>query len=283
MSDKIDNGIFSTPIAESETTLGEGQSDESSVDSGEALTAETEADTGETNQGDEQKEPAEDDVEIIYDVDGEEVTLKQLKEWKAGQLRLSDYTKKTQAIAEDRKTITKQKQAVDAAMSTLGAVIGDIESELLGELNKVNWSELLDTDPSEYLRMRETEKAKRGKIAEIVGKYESLADQKAKAESAELHKSLGWEDQSKKTADLKRIEEYAKANGMVDDITSINNHKVMIAMLDAAKYRELQTKKAGVIKQVKAAPKVVTKPGASQKSTEQPTSLADMLYGGKSN
>lgn len=40
-----------------------------------------------------------------FNIDGEDYTLEQIKEWKLGNMRQSDYTKKTQEIAKQRKEI----------------------------------------------------------------------------------------------------------------------------------------------------------------------------------
>lgn len=47
----------------------------------------------------------------LFDIDGEKVPLETLKEWKNGYLRQSDYTQKTQTLAEQRK---EHEQAVTA-------------------------------------------------------------------------------------------------------------------------------------------------------------------------
>lgn len=54
--------------------------------------------TVETNN---EVQPAE--IPTEYDVDGEKYTIDQIREWKQGNLRQSDYTKKTQEIARLRK------------------------------------------------------------------------------------------------------------------------------------------------------------------------------------
>ena len=42
----------------------------------------------------------------VFDIDGiGEVTVEEIKEWKQGNLRQSDYTKKTQAIAKEREDL----------------------------------------------------------------------------------------------------------------------------------------------------------------------------------
>lgn len=54
---------------------------------------------------DESKNTGEESVTEVpkYNIDGEEYTLEQIKEWKLGNMRQADYTKKTQEIAKQKK------------------------------------------------------------------------------------------------------------------------------------------------------------------------------------
>lgn len=50
------------------------------------------------------------EVPPVFNIDGEEITLDQIKEWKADGLRQADYTRKTQEIAEQRRQIEAMAQ-----------------------------------------------------------------------------------------------------------------------------------------------------------------------------
>ena len=47
-----------------------------------------------------------------YEVDGEKITIDQIKEWKQNGLRQSDYTRKTQELAEQRKALGHAEEGV---------------------------------------------------------------------------------------------------------------------------------------------------------------------------
>lgn len=268
------NDIFSTPTTEPETTIGTDEVEETAT-SGEAednTDAETEGES--TDEASESQEP---EAEYLYEIDGEEVNLKDIREWKQGHLRQADYTKKTQALSEDRKQFAEQKQQLDTSLQTLSGIVEGLQQEILGDLNKVNWDELREFDTAGYLKQKEIVEQKKGRLAELAKQHNDLVQAQAMKESEQLHQVLGWADQAKKAADIKTIQEYAKAKGIEDSVASVRDHKVMLALLDAAKYQALQQKKPGVLKQVKAAPKVVTKP-SKQAPSEPPKSAADLFY-----
>ncbi len=72
---------------------------------------EGDSDTQETEGGTPEPTEVEDQPDVpVFELDGEQYTQDQIKEWKMGYLRQSDYTKKTQEIASARK---EHQQALD--------------------------------------------------------------------------------------------------------------------------------------------------------------------------
>lgn len=62
-----------------------------------------------------QEQPATPTVEI----DGEQVSFEQIKEWKAGNMRQADYTKKTQELAAQKKTEPSGQEDFDKQVDSL--------------------------------------------------------------------------------------------------------------------------------------------------------------------
>jgi len=60
--------------------------------------------TGEVVETEKQTEQEHVDVQK-YNIDGEEFTLEQIKEWKLGNMRQADYSRKTQEVAKQRKEV----------------------------------------------------------------------------------------------------------------------------------------------------------------------------------
>jgi hypothetical protein len=85
--------------------------DAASAESGEASEGFTETPVTEQVEPVETTEPAaQPETPSEFEIDGEKYTIDQIKEWKQGNLRQSDYTKKTQALAKERE---QNKQALE--------------------------------------------------------------------------------------------------------------------------------------------------------------------------
>lgn len=247
----------------------------------EAETVSEESDSEEEEQETEEEPEAtdadEDDDPVFVMKDGKEVTLKELND---GYLRQSDYTKKTQAIAEEKKAIEAEKALIGPKLQ----VLKDIESELgelvMGDLSRIDWAAIRDSDPSQYLALKEAKEQREQAVANLKAKRDQLIAEQAQSEAAKLHEVLGWSDPKSRADDIALIQGYVKASEIPDEVfSSVTNHKLMTAILKAAKYEQLQSKKPEIMRKVKQAPKPVGRPAKA--AAQPPQSLADRMYGGK--
>ena len=103
-----------------------------------------------TTEGLEEKEPSTEIEEPEFDLgNGEKVKLSQIKEWKDGGLRQSDYTKKTQELSEKRKSLEEMEKFADylkANPSKLKRVIGILEEKEEAAEKKADLYEGMDAD-----------------------------------------------------------------------------------------------------------------------------------------
>lgn len=220
--------------------------------------------------------------EVYYEIDGEEVSAEDVKKWKAGHLMQSDYTKKTQALSEERKAFEASRNSFDEKLEMLSSLEADIEAMALGDLKGVDLDKILAEDGTEeYLRVqREIDKRKQS-LSAMSQKYAAIQDKYFKEAHQQLSDALGWDDTAKRDSDIKSIQAYTKDAGITEsEFSKVTNPKVMVAMVEAAKYRELMKRKEEVAKKVVKAPKVA-KPSA-QRSTQKPLTLAERMYGKKS-
>jgi hypothetical protein len=81
--------------------------------------------------------------EMTLEVDGESLTAEELK---LGYLRQSDYTKKTQAVAEQRKAYEAQTEQTQATMNALLSAANADLSRFQG----VNWEAVAVENPDQY-------------------------------------------------------------------------------------------------------------------------------------
>lgn len=174
---------------------------------------------------------------------------------------------------------TEALESVKTRENELQGLIDGLES-LLDE-DKVD-DELLDVDPSEYIRQEKRINERKQKIeaAKNALQLKRQGEQNAVAsrELAKLKDVMGWDSQEKVTDGFNEISDYCLEIGMNgDEVKGITNHKIYLAFSEAAKYRELQAKKASTVKEVKSAPKSVKSKTTSKPKTEK--SAVEVLYG----
>lgn len=220
--------------------------------------------------------------DLFYDLDGEEVSVAQIREWKNNGLMQADYTKKTQVAAEVR----KQAEAASAQTAELNAKLSEtlstLEQSIKDEFKSIDWDYLRENDTGEYLKQKELMQLKAKKAvqakADLTQRQEAAKQEKI-AQSQKLFKEANpsWLDKTKMEADIKAMDEYVVANGFSEDmINELSDHRIMQALLDASRYRQLQGKSANTSKAVQSAPNVIK---ASKKTTPAPSSRAERFYG----
>jgi Mg2+ and Co2+ transporter CorA len=96
----------------------------------------------------ETKESAE---SLVYELGDREITQDQILEWEKGYLRQSDYTQKTQGIADKVKAETSKQVAeklgdIDAKANTLVEHVNNLEAMLNEVEGNVNLDELREYD-----------------------------------------------------------------------------------------------------------------------------------------
>ena len=219
------------------------------------------------------------DSEIFYEIEGEEVSEADIKKWKAGHFMQSDYTKKTQAHADDVKAFAATKDEFEQKVTLLKNIEKEVEDLIIGDLTKIDMDDLRSNDTPEYLRVKEQLDERKGALSSIAKKRAELENDHYSKEYQSLHKALKWDDEEKQTADKKALSAYLKESGITQqEFAKVTNPKLIIAMLDANKYQQLQKDKASVNKRVLKAPKT-SKP---QKTSETKVlSLAERMYGTK--
>ena len=228
----------------------------------------------------ESDEPQGDEGEEFYvDVDGREISFKQINEWEKGSLRLSDYTRKTQVLADDRKTFeservanTDKSQKLDDSISKLEIFINEFDDSTH---DGMTLEELRDIDPSEYLKVTEKQAKRKEalKQAKSLKSSNSDTDRQTNAQT-ELNKLVAknphWVKAGKQTkaydSEMKQTENYLTSLGMDEEqqkgILLGGNGQIFI---DAAKYHAGIKSNASIAKKVRKAP-IITKPSGAGKS-----------------
>lgn len=211
-----------------------------------------------------------------------EVTLDELiKGYQLG----SDVTKKTQLLAEDRRALEQEREAIAKTRA-----IRDQYAARLPMIEKVLMQNQPDVSPAELSRMEQEDpigyavavarQAQRDKqIAHVRAEQNRIA-QEQQAEQAEIRqKVLAYEteklhtelpefsDPQKAPAIHQKLREYAKSLGYEDDVLNnvIRSTDVRV-LYNSMRFEELMAAKPTVTKRVAEAPKML-KAGASRQGT----------------
>ena len=249
-------------VLESETEQpgGEEESEdqEESQDS-DSVDQEFEQDADESEAVEEVEEDPTDDSEEetvaeTFDVDGESLTIEELK---LGWLRQSDYTKKTQTLSEGRKANEAQSEQTHATMNALLAASGADLSRFEG----VNWERVAVENPDGYQQAKanfEQTKSTYDYIKAQADQYRGQQQQQVDAEQKEAaQESLtvlktnipNWSN------DLYyKIGEYALKDLGVsgEEFNQVADHRMITALYKAMQYDQQKT--VAIKKKLKSGP-----------------------------
>jgi hypothetical protein len=250
------------------------------VESEDEVEATEPAEESEESEGSEEQtgpESAADEVEY------EGKTYKLPKELKEALLRQSDYTRKTQEVAEQRRTVEERQKVVELREKfhqTHFAKVVEAQSvqSQLQQYAQVNWAELAESNPSQYLQLdrqyRELQTAANRLGSEIQGLGHEFAQQleaeKQKAQ-ARCIEELRREYKDQFTPEvIRQLDETGRSYGFSgEELSNIVDPRVIRVLNDAAKYRKLQGTKSLADKRVADAKPVQVKASRSIQASTQ--------------
>ena len=217
---------------------------------------------------------ADDEEELYVEINGREINLKDIEEWEQGNLRQSDYTKKTQELSEQRKTFDADKEAFTSQQTQLQGSIATLEAIIAEEtLSAEDVAELREYEPDAYIKY--TEKlSKRDKALSEAKDIQPTSNVDIEAERKALwDANPSWLEDGKQTKaftnDMNLLTDFAKTNGYSDaEISGIQHSRHWQTLIKAAKFDALGKKNAAIEKKVRRAP-VSTKPKQVQQTSLQ--------------
>ena len=259
------------PVEESEedTETAASEEDEPGVEDA------PEEETSE-EQSEEEEEPEEEEQQQTFTVkvDGKEVSVT-LDELQKGYSRTQDYTRKTQQIAEVRKQVEQETQAVRAEREQYAQLLGALQAQLQSSEPQVDLDRLYHEDPIEWVRQKEVMRERQEKMAAIqseqqrlsqVSQYEqqrAMEAQLASQQEALLAALPEWKDPKKAKAEKALVIESAKAAGFTDeDLKSVYDHRLVLLLRKAALFDQMVSKRQGIKPVVNNGPRTA-KPGAA--------------------
>lgn len=215
-------------------------------------------------------EQSEEEEPGVYLIGDEEVTLDTILGWKKGDMRTADYTIKTMAVADQRKSYEAKESKLSEREGVLTSLIEELESSISSQEKAVDWDDLALTDPSEFLLQQRKvdvrkETLKKSKAANDK-RNKDQSDTYANSQQEKIRGLLpAWFDGSdSQQKDLKLIGDYLAKNGYSDqEMAGITDARHWKIFLDAAKQQAFQEKVPLAKKKLKNAPKLI-KPSKSR-------------------
>ena len=272
----------SPEVAEEEETESQPVSEDEEVE------AEYESEEEYEPEDNREEEGADEEEVFVVKVNGEdtEVSFDELLE---GYSRQSDYTKKTQALAEDRKEIEQVREQFKSEYGSLQTersqyqqALGQLGAQLNAGIMRyqgVDWEKLKADDPVAYVTKRDEFREEQERIQAVHGQMQAVQQQQ-QADADRMHREavveqtamLGklipeWNDAEKQPTISKSIREYALAEGYAkEEVDALIDARSVNVLLKAMRYDELQ--KADVkTKKVRNRPKMA-KPGTKRSKSD---------------
>lgn len=216
-----------------------------------------------------------------------EVTLDELiKSYQLG----TDYTQKTQSLAEQRKALEAERQAVEQAKALRDQYAERLQAiqQVLAEQSKgENLEALKESDPIGYaVRVAELQQ-RREQLAAVQAEQQRIAYQQQSEHQQRLASIVAEEQQKlaqaipefadpqKGEAVRGEIRTYAKQLGFTDqELAQVYDSRAVLTLWKASQYDKLLSQKPGVQKKVAEAPKVL-KPGTSRPVNTEEMAIRD--------
>ena len=282
-------GMLSTPEdsneqpTEQEEDTQEAEVEETEVEAEAEETEEVEYAEEETEDESEyeEEEVVEEEQTFTIKAAGEEkeVTLDELK--KSYQLG-SDYTKKTQEVAEQRKVIEQEAKAIIEARQVrddYAQKLQAVEQFLTGTNDKPeDLAAMKENDPIGYAVKVAEMTEKKEQLQAVQSEQQRIAEEQNAVRADEMQKFVANEavklaeaypefsDKSKGEQIRNEIRNYGKKVGFTDqELSSVIDHRQVIVLQKAAQWDKLQASKSGVKKKVAKKKKATAKKKGSSK------------------
>ena len=262
IDETFDDSLEGESAAPADTSLEDADAD-SEVTDGEQL---------EESEDSEEEKP---DQTFTVKVDGTEVTVT-LDELQKGYSRTQDYTRKTQQIAEIRRQVESEAEAIRAERSQYAQLLGALESQVqqAAEPN-IDWDRLYQEDPIEWVRQKEVMRENQAKSQAIQFEKQRLAEISQQEQAQQMQSYLAqqrdellkvlpdWKDPNKAKKEKELLIDFGqKAGFSADELKNIFDHRVVNVLRKAALYEQMMTKRQNIKPVTNNGPRPA-KPGAA--------------------
>jgi hypothetical protein len=241
--------------------------------------AEYEDSPEEVEAGEEVQEEPQQTPKYRVKVDNDEVEV-DVDELIKGYSRTSDYTRKTQQLAEQRKVIEAEKAKIDEASKLRDQYAQRLQviEQVLAQSPQEDMAALKETDPIGYAVKMAEQVEREKQLAAVRQERAQLAQRQQAEQQARLQAQIVQEAERLRTAipDLadeakgevvrKEIKDFARSIGFSEqELAQVYDHRAVVTLYKAMQYDKLQKSKPATAKRVAEAPKTL-RPGTTQQS-----------------
>ena len=241
-----------------------------------------EYETEDVEQGEESYEEPQQTPKYRVKVDNEELEV-DVDELIKGYSRTSDYTKKTQALAEQRKAIEAEKAKVAEAARLRDQYAQRLQviEQMLTQSPQEDLAALKETDPIGYAVKMAEQVEREKQLAAVRQERMQLAQRQQAEQQQRLQAHLSQEaerlraaipemaDEVKGEVVRKEIKDFARSIGFSEqELSQVYDHRAVLTLYKAMQYDKLQKSKPATAKRVAEAPKTL-RPGTTQQSAPE--------------
>ena len=283
--EQIQSMLSDTPVdkqQQMESNAGEEVQEEVEIE------AESEATEPELTESEETEEVTEqessEDKYYPIKLDGEDMEIT-LDEALQGYQRQSDYTKKTQALANERKQVEAEKEALSRQREQYKQNVDRlIQEQQSQQPDETDWDKLYEEDPLQWMKQKEDVRSKKEKMFELQQEQFRLQQQQSQEQQAQMQEYLTqqqkalvdtipeWKDPEVMAKEKSEIRNYAKSIGYSDqELSQIYDSRAVFALRAGMKASGLSSKGKVKLRPAKEAIRAVTPGTAAQQPREHTT------------
>lgn len=276
--DKVEDAVTETEEVTEEEVL------EEELESPETLEEDVEDDE-EFDDEDEELDEEQTDVEeealqpqtFTVKVDGQEVEVTQ-DELINGYSRQQDYTRKTQELSQQRKTIEQQQAELAQRDAIYSQLLPKMEAQLKGGLaNEPDWNALYEDDPVGYVREKQLWDEKKEKLNAVSAEQQRLQQEAFAQQQQQIAQFVEygnqklleiipeWQNQEVATKEKLAISEYAvnTLGYTPEEIQQVYDYRALLGLRNA--WLNSKTVEATKKKPTQKAPARVARPGTTNR------------------
>ena len=208
-------------------------------------------------------------------VDGveQEVTLEELQR---GYSRQQDYTRKTQELSHERKTLEQQQAELAQRDAVYSQLLPKMEAQIMGDIeNEPDWAKLSEEDPIAYVREKQVWDQKKEKLQAVQAEQQRLQQEAAVKQQEQVQQMVEfgqqklleivpeWSDEKIANKEKSEIRNYAieTLGFSPQEMDQVYDYRALLGLRNA--WLQSQTATAAKKKPTQKASVRAGKPGAS--------------------